>query len=184
MNRRLVAAVVAIAAAGAVALFAAGRTWGSVTTRGFFGARQHVTVTGREVSSTLAALAIGVIALAVAALAGSGIVRRMAGGLAALLGTSLAAASLRARSDVGTVLARHVKFGHHAVGGSRPAWWVLSLVAAVVVVIAGVLVAVRGGAWSGMGRRFEPPAAKTSSADTDADAWAALDRGDDPTVVG
>ena len=183
MRRAFASAVVALAVAGGLGLFAAGRTWGTVTTRGALGARQHVAVSGRDVSSGLAAVAIALLALTIAVVAGRGWMRRLAGGLAALCGVALVVVAVRARSSVDTTLARHVfAFGRTTVGGSRPPWWIASVIAGVIAVVAGAVIAVRGGTWTSMGARYEAPVAQPVPRNDDADAWDALDRGDDPTA--
>jgi uncharacterized membrane protein (TIGR02234 family) len=72
-------------------------------------------------------------------------------------------------------------------------WPVVAVLAGGVGVAAGLLVALRGRRWSGMGRRYERPGADGAAAPrpdarprTDEEralaAWQALDRGEDPTV--
>ena len=182
--KRFAIAVVAIAASGALALFAAGRTWGAATARGAVGARQHVEVSGRDVSSALPALAIALLALAIAVLAAHGTMRRAAGVLSAVCGVALVAVAFDARSSVGAALARKFfALGREDIGGSRPAWWVVVVIAGVVAAVAGVVVALRGDRWRGMGARYDAPVAPTETRDTPTDPWDALDHGDDPTII-
>jgi hypothetical protein len=54
----------------------------------------------------------------------------------------------------------------------------LAFAAAALLVATGLLVALRGSGWRGLGARYDAP----SKPRTDADVWAALDRGEDPTV--
>jgi uncharacterized membrane protein (TIGR02234 family) len=59
------------------------------------------------------------------------------------------------------------------------------------VIVAGVLVALRGHRWGAMSAKYQPPSARTMTdedaararARADASMWSALDRGDDPTRV-
>jgi uncharacterized membrane protein (TIGR02234 family) len=63
------------------------------------------------------------------------------------------------------------------------------LAAGLVAVVTGLLVVLRGRRWPGMGRRYErpgrsagpPPARERTDEERTADAWRALDRGEDPT---
>lgn len=184
MKRPLLTAVLAIAVAGGIALFAAGRAWGEVDVRGAVGARQHVTVSGRDVSAAVPALALAILALAVAVLAGRGAVRRLAGALTAVIGAGLVAASITARGSVGSVLTHRVfALGHTHVGGSRPAWWLVCAIAGVVAAVAGAGVAAGGHRWTGLGARYDAPTTPVKQhAVDDAATWDALDHGRDPTV--
>jgi uncharacterized membrane protein (TIGR02234 family) len=77
---------------------------------------------------------------------------------------------------------------------TSPVWVYVAGLGAFAVVVAGLLVAVRGGGWPSMGSRYERRATKNdaeSAPDRDApdtpvansaDTWDALDRGDDPTA--
>jgi uncharacterized membrane protein (TIGR02234 family) len=71
-----------------------------------------------------------------------------------------------------------------------PVWPLLAVAGGVLGVVAGVLTVVRGRRWPAMGRRYERPdgdgrPAATAPPATDEQrarsAWAALDRGEDPT---
>ena len=60
----------------------------------------------------------------------------------------------------------------------HPVWPVLTLLAAVLLAVCGVVVAARAGRWKlGMSARYAAPAGRRS-----ADPWRRLDRGEDPTV--
>jgi hypothetical protein len=59
------------------------------------------------------------------------------------------------------------------------AWPYVTLGAGVVLALSGLLVAVRGPRWAGLGARYDVPADRPR---TDADLWAAQDRGEDPTA--
>ena len=176
--------VAAVAVAGAlVTLLATGQEWASVTVTGQ--AHQHVTVTGRQVSPALPALAIACIALAVAAVAARGLLRRLVGvaGLAAAV-AEIVVAQL-ARHDVGSALAARV-FGVSArlldTVRPHPRWWWPTVVGGFASAVAFGAIAVAGGKWPGMGPRYDAPRSAAGAEGTDAAAWEALDRGDDPTA--
>jgi hypothetical protein len=175
----VVAGVAAVAALGV--LLAAGQHWGSATVTG--ADRQHLSVTGRQVSSALPALAGALVAFAVAIVAAHGLLRRVV----AVLGTSVAATEVAvavyAHDDVGNALAART-FGVAAGSVSTHAnsWWILATAAGVVAAVAFGAVALAGGRWQGMGARYDAPRAAARQRDPDVAAWEALDRGDDPTA--
>jgi hypothetical protein len=60
------------------------------------------------------------------------------------------------------------------------AWPAVAAVLALLCFLAAAAIALRGGTWTAPDRRrFDAPG---SSAETHADAWSALDRGEDPTA--
>jgi uncharacterized membrane protein (TIGR02234 family) len=185
MKRGLVLAAAAIAAAGLLLLIAAGRTWGAATTRSTTGARQHVSVTGHAVASSLPALGIALLALSVAILAARGAVRRVLGLLVVVAGAAAVPVAIDAHGSVGRELASRV-FGSTArsLDGSRPAWWLLAVASGVIAVVAGAAVVIRGGAWRGLGSRYDAPGATPRAGEPTMEAWDALDHGHDPTVEG
>lgn len=62
-------------------------------------------------------------------------------------------------------------------------WPVLTIVGAVVLAAAGLLVAVRGRRWAALSSSYQPPVAQEKAPPvTDKGVWDALDRGDDPTA--
>jgi uncharacterized membrane protein (TIGR02234 family) len=61
---------------------------------------------------------------------------------------------------------------------STTPWAVVAAVSLLLVVVAGVLVLVRAGAWGGLPGRYETPGAASPTSDP----WRALDEGEDPTV--
>ena len=183
MKRPLLTAVLGCALAGALLLLAAGRSWGAATVQANGTARQHVSVSGHAVAGALPALGIALLALAVATLASSGVLRRVAGLLVVVVGGATIAVSLHARSDVGSALAAHVFASQAAsVGGSRPLWWLLAAVAGGIAVLAGALVVVTGGRSAGLGARYDAPGVTADLREADADDWDAIEQGQDPTV--
>lgn len=187
-----------VGAAGA--LLIAGRTWQTaVTPRPRPLADDVLGLTGRTLDSASTALGLVALAGVVAVLATRGVGRRIVGVVLALAGALLAWRSVTGLSAISAARARSlVRERHSGVGVdatvaphlSVHAYWpTLSAVCGVLVLIAGVLVAVRGGGWAGMSARYEAPSAGQPTAEdaaaerarADASMWTALDRGDDPT---
>jgi hypothetical protein len=183
MRRPLLASVLGCAVAGALVLLAAGRTWGAATVQANGTARQHVSVSGHVVGAALPALGLALLAMAVAMLAATGIVRRVAALLVVFLGGSAIAAAVRARGDVGPALAARV-FASRAtsVGGSRAQWWLLAACAGGLAVLAGALVVITGGRSGGLGSRYDAPTTTSSPTVPAVDDWDAIEQGQDPTV--
>ena len=183
MKRPLLVAVLGCALAGAVLLIAAGRTWGAATVQANGSARQHVSVTGHAIAASLPALGIALLALAVAMVAATGVMRRLAGLLVVVVGGSAVAAAVRAHGDVGSALAARV-FASHAesVGGSRSVWWLFAVVAGALAVVAGALVVITGGRSSGLDARYDAPDTSSAPAGQPVDDWDAIEHGQDPTV--
>ncbi len=74
---------------------------------------------------------------------------------------------------------------------ARTAWPLLAACCGAGLILAGLLVAVRGRGWSGLSRRYETPSAPTEAArpplpeagqPAERELWEALDRGEDPTA--
>lgn len=183
MRARLLGVAVVAVAGALVTLLGAGQDWASITVTGQ--AHQHVTVTGRQVSPALPALAYALIALAVAAVAARGLLRRLVG----IVGTAAAVAevvvAVLARHEVGSALAARV-FGvsTHLLNEVRPhaSAWFPTVLGGIVSAAAFAAIAVAGGKWPGMGARYDSPEAAARQRDPDVAAWEALDRGDDPTA--
>src|SRR3954466_13024341 len=155
MKRGLIVTVAMTAVAGALLLFASGRPWGAATVGGAGAARQHVSVTGHDVAPALSAIGLALLAMSVALLAARGPLRRIRGMLVVAIGAAAVAGGLRARNDVGHKLALRV-FASSAqtVGGTRPAWWLLVVVAGVLAVVAGAAVTLGAGGRGGLGTRY------------------------------
>jgi uncharacterized membrane protein (TIGR02234 family) len=152
-------------------------------------------VSGRNLDSAPLAFALVGLAGVVAILATQGPLRRAIGLLVALAGaaliwrsaTSLAAVSAGRARDL--VRSKHprVTLSNTLIPSvsTHPIWGVLSIASGVVVVAAGVLIAVRGGHWAAMSARYERPAAEPDVERdrlvADRSMWNALDRGEDPT---
>ncbi len=105
-------------------------------------------------------------------------------GLVALAGVvALLAARRWGRPAVGSALAAGglavIASTVPRVGGAVLLWPVLTVLGGALLTIAGALAVVRGRSWPALGARYESPAARPR--DPELDAWAALDRGEDPT---
>jgi uncharacterized membrane protein (TIGR02234 family) len=177
-----------------VALLVSSRTWQSAHFLRSGLGDIDAGLTGRNIDSSPTALALAALAGIVALIATRGLARRVVGGLVAVVGVALVWRSLRSAGAVSASRARSIVEDHHQ-GIALPsaaqhvavhaAWPVLSAIAGALVMVAGVLVAVRGHRWQSMAARYSAP----SDVD-DADArkradlalWNAIERGDDPTT--
>ncbi|MFE9958702.1 Trp biosynthesis-associated membrane protein [Micromonospora sp. NPDC005299] len=174
-RRELTYAVLLCLAGAGLAFWAVTRTWSvEVTARGSLPPSRHAR-TGAELLPWVSALALVGLAGAGAVLATRGRVRRLLGGLLALIGLGVAAGG---------------GYGLTESGVSRQ-WPALVLAGGLVLVAGGLFTALRGGDWPAMGARYERRAerpAGPAGEDRPAvergtrDAWEALDRGEDPTV--
>ncbi|WP_448608013.1 Trp biosynthesis-associated membrane protein [Geodermatophilus sp. URMC 60] len=191
-RREMAAAVVGLAAAGALAVSTGGQTW-LTATAGRPAPLPPVTeqLTGSALAPLVPAGGLVLLAAAVALVAVRGAGRVLVGLLAAVAGGVLGWSGLRTLGTDGDAAAAGV------VGSGTPgstlttevsaAWPALALVAGLLAVAAGLLTVLRGRTWPGMGRRYERTAAAPAAArrrtddDRALDAWRALDRGEDPT---
>ena len=170
-------------AAAVLVLLAAGRVWGSVTARAQTGVRVHAQVKGHDVAGELVACALALLALALAVLAARGLLRRVCGAVAAVLGVVIVIGALAGRHRVGGALADKLFAAQIAtLHPPGTVWPWLAAFGGAVVVGCGALTAAFGGRWSGLGRRYDAPGTPSAPADDDASQWAALDRGEDPTA--
>jgi MFS family permease len=161
-RRELTVTVLLCAVGALVELLAAGRPW----------ARLHGAVATTSYPGSHVAQAVRPLALV--ALAGA----------AALLATRrwgrIAVGLVIVAAGVGTAVAAVVAQAPHG-SVDLPAWRVVTIVAAVPVVLAGAVAAARGYRWSVMSARYDAPGARQRVQDPDVALWDALDRGDDPT---
>src|SRR3954451_8988168 len=121
MKRGLLVTVAMTAVAGALLLFASGRTWGAATVGAAGAARQHVSVTGHDVAPALSAIGLALLAMSVALLAARGPLRRIGALIVVAIGAAAFPVGFRARADIGHELALRV-FPPVAqnIGGTRP----------------------------------------------------------------
>lgn len=179
LTRAGVAALLGIG--GGVALLATSRPW--VVLRADVGLTPTtVEVTGAALAPLASAAAVVALAGVLAVLVARSWGRRVVG----LLVLVVAAAGL---VQVGSVLADRVgrarawwavEVGAAAqtATAATTAWSVVAAGALLVLVVAGVVVLARAGAWAGLSGRYETPGRATPSGDP----WRALDEGEDPTV--
>jgi hypothetical protein len=181
------AGVLGLAALAALTiLFATSRSWLGVTVgrRPPFGPLR-VELTGRAEYPALTGLAVVALLGVVLVLVTGGVVRRVLGGLLVLVGgwsCGYAAGGLvspgpgRLARLLGNRLAQSsglTQLDRH------PVWPMSALLAAVLLVLCGLVLVVRAGRWQlGMSARYAAPAAVAESGDP----WRRLDRGEDPTV--
>ena len=147
-------------------------------------------VSGRTVDSAPTALALVALAGVVAVLATRRVARRLVGAVLVVAGVGLAWRAVRAADAVGdgrarTLLAEQRRSvdltGLHPKVVTHGVWPVLTVLAALLVIGGGALVAWRGAQWQAMSRRYDAPDPEQQSARTATTMWTALDRGQDPT---
>lgn len=183
--REYATALGALAVAAAVMLAALGQVWVRATVGGGEQPRIVLSYTGRQLLPVAAGAAI----LLLAGIAGVIATRRIgrtivavvlvcaalvAGGAALRYGLDPAAAGRqRAINDSGLT----------EVVLSVTSWWLMVALSAAVAALAAVAGALRGSRWPTLGRRYERPGSARVAPDvmTPAQAWDALDRGEDPT---
>jgi uncharacterized membrane protein (TIGR02234 family) len=192
-RRELTAAVLGSVLAGALALSAGGQAWARVTV-----VRQlplpplDLALTGSEAAPLVPATGLVLLAAGLALLALRGAARIAAGLLMAVAGGVLGWSGLRALTgglgDASTRLPAVGRGAGPVAVSVAAAWPVLTLLAGLLGIAAGLLVVLRGRGWPAMGRRYERDGAVPRSAPpahTDEEraqaAWRALDRGEDPT---
>ncbi|SCG42209.1 trp region conserved hypothetical membrane protein [Micromonospora echinaurantiaca] len=181
-RRELTYAVLLCLAGAGLALWAATRTWSvELAARPAPLPPVRDAHTGAGLLPWLPALALVGLAGGGAVLATRGRLRRLLGGLLAVLGLAVTAG------------------GGYGLSASFPGevsrhWPALCLLGGLLAAAGGMLTALRGERWPAMGARYERPARKTATPAAPAagagpvtgrrttEAWDALDRGEDPTV--
>ncbi len=178
-----------------VVLLVSTREWQTITTPRTGQPAAVLSVAGRTLDN--ASLALGLVGLAgvVAILATQRVVRRIIGGLVALAGAGIVFRSAHAIPAVGAGRARELvrdKQSRVTLSDSviphvatHAVWGALSIAGALLVVVAGLLIAVLGGHWATMSARYERATAGPDEEQArilaDRSLWNALDRGEDPT---
>ncbi len=196
-RREMGAAVAAAAVAGGLALSSGGRPWASVTAlRPAPLPPVHAQLTGTEISPLVSATGLLLLAGAVALFAVRGVARVVVGVLLAVAGGALSWSGLHPLvaglnptvDDLSTPAGSSVTSLHADLSAG---WPVVTAIAGVLGLAAGILVTLRGRGWPAMGRRYERGTAATTTAaagrapteeERATAAWRALDRGDDPTA--
>jgi uncharacterized membrane protein (TIGR02234 family) len=183
-RRSYVRALAALAGGGGLALAAAQATW---VTSPAAGVGFSTSFTGSDLAPAVVACALVSIAGAVAVIATRGLVRRLLGVLLAVVSMVLVVGPARVLADPSGAarqsLARVAVGAADAAGPATTAWWwcALAAVGGAAVFVGSVSTLLHGRSWPVMAARYEAPAGGRGTATTP-DAWAQLDRGQDPTV--
>jgi uncharacterized membrane protein (TIGR02234 family) len=192
VNRRLFSLALLLDVLGAGgALLISTRPWQSIVLdRARPLADVGVQISGRSLDPAILGATLVALAGVVAVLATRGLARRAVGLFIALAALLLAWRAIAASKNVSHSRAISLvtdRRGGVGVGPNsvvhitaHPIWPILTVVAAMLALIAGALVMIFGGRWSSMSARYEAPSSNTPQ--TDEGMWTALDRGDDPTV--
>ncbi len=193
--------VVALLAAGAVALFAVTRAWASANVRTPGLPTDEVSVSGIDAAPILAGLAVVIVAAALGVVAAGGWLRQVVGLLIAAVAGIAALRALTLNAG-GPALGRALQDSPAYIGGSNPSvdgavWPWVAVLAFVIAALLGAVVAVRGRGWPRMSARYEratpspaapvdvPRCAERSSQREvpPSDLWRAQDEGQDPTLA-
>ncbi|NDL55459.1 Trp biosynthesis-associated membrane protein [Phytoactinopolyspora mesophila] len=198
LKREYLAALGLLAAGGVLGLVARGQTWGSAEVPSAFTVTV-ADVSGADLAPFVSAVPFVALAAVLLVPAVRRIGRRVAGAVLVILGAAAIVNAAVVGSDLSARTQRWIAGSADHSGSieavTTSAGWVIAAgLGAFAVVVAGLLVAVRGPVWPGMGSRYERPSKQSSgepgpdrpgteSAVVDAaDTWDALDRGDDPTA--
>jgi len=196
-RRALAVAVLGCLAGAGLVLLAAGQPWAHAVAGGGAAGVTTVRVSGAEVVAVVSGLAVLALAGSVALLATRRTGRRLVGAVLALAGLSIVAGTLAGRTDPGPALREAAgeatgRIGAPVTDVATTGWPWLAVAGGLLVLATGLAAAVLGPRWSAMSSRYERDGgvvAPASGSGTDEpaaaptrDAWAALDRGTDPTV--
>ena len=189
MRRGPLPAALLLVVGAFVVLVGAGRAWVVVDVAGTaLLPGRSVDVDGADLSPGLRAL--GLVGLAgVPALAASrGRGRRVVGLVVLLTGLAVLAVTARLLAgDLGdrALLTPVVRDSGAADGAATAAtaWPYVTALGGLLLLLAGLLVMVRGPNWAALGRRYDAPAPQPVRPVAERDLWEALDRGEDPTAA-
>ncbi|MAP63254.1 MAG: peptidase [Microbacterium sp.] len=194
-------AVLMILVAGALGVISSTQTWLVVTLASVEG--EQLPVAGADAVPVLAPLSLAALALGAALTIVGRVLVYAFGVLTGLLGAVVAVASARVAID--TPVEAYASTVTEATGITGPQavrdlvtstaltpWPVLTVVVAVIIVLAGVLTLVTAHRWTGSGRRYRQggaddatesaaPGADPSRPRDAIDSWDDLSRGEDPT---
>lgn len=167
--------------AAALLLFASGRTWLSVrlTAPGLPAVVRDGT--GRTVAPGSFAFALAGLAGSFGVLATRRVARTVVAVVVAVCGAGGAVTAWLGARGAGDLLGPTERLLGSVLHVHHTAWPWVAVGAGVVLAACGVVAAVRGGRWPGMGAKYDAPRGAPRRA-TEPDMWRALDRGDDPTA--
>lgn len=131
----------------------------------------ELVVTGRE-AAPLVAIGGWVIGAGLLAVLATRTWGRVVVGVVITIAAALAAAGSVMFALASTIAALPAE----AVDVRTSPWWILTLLGALLSLVIGIRVILRGRAWSAMGARYERGSAREPS------AWERLDAGEDPTL--
>jgi uncharacterized membrane protein (TIGR02234 family) len=190
LRRGYPAALLCLAAGGALGLVAFTRTWGEAAVDDGL-VTTTVQISGRDLVPLGPAVALLALAAVVAVPATRRTGRRLVGAVLATAGLVTAAWAAVVTIDMTARTAQWVGPSGGDVTGvqTAPGWAVLGAAASVLIAGTGLAVLVRGAGWPALGRRYErraarsdPPAAgDPSDLRAGRETWDAMDRGEDPT---
>lgn len=191
VRREYVGALLLLAAGGVLGLVAASRPWGTAEQASSLSVTS-TPVSGSDLLPLAPAVALVALAAVVAVPAVRRLGRRLVGAVLAVLGLVQALMAALVLPGLAGRVSDWLTSGPEATGpvdsvSTSPAWAVAVVVAGLLVAAGGLLVAVRGPSWPGMGTRYERIGATTPRrpaarpAEGNRATWDALDRGDDPT---
>ncbi|WP_162606493.1 Trp biosynthesis-associated membrane protein [Jiangella asiatica] len=188
VRREYLLALALLVAGGALGLLASSRPWGSAQQPSSLSVTA-TTVSGSDLLPFAPAVSLVAIAAVVAVPAVRRVGRRIVGAVVALLGATLVVSALLAVLDLDGRIESWIVDAPGSSGpvsevSTTPGWGLAVTAAGVLVLAAGLLIAVRGPRWPSMGAKYErTPRGRTTSGEVKGgrEAWEALDRGDDPT---
>ncbi|MDI2126237.1 TIGR02234 family membrane protein [Yinghuangia seranimata] len=186
-RREMGVALLLVLAGAGLTLALGGRVWAEGAAS-VHGTRIAVEATATTVNKAPFALALFGLAGGLATFATRGRWRVVVGVALALGGAGIVAAALAGASDRSAVDAEAASKaaveGVRAIDVTHTVWPWFTAAAGVLMLVGGLLVALRGRTWPGMSSRYEAPGGqehKRVKPTTSADLWNALDRGEDPT---
>ena len=186
------AALLGLIIGGALALFASGRGWQTVTAhRARPLADDVLEVSGRTLHPAVTGLAVVALAGVVGILATRGMARRIIGAVLVVAGAIVCWDALTALPAISSAHARTVlrdaqagvglDAGQAVTVAVHPIWPGLAALGGVLIVLGGALTIAYGGAWKGLSGRYDHPE-PAAGPQPEARLWSALDRGIDPTA--
>lgn len=186
-GRQYLLTLATLAAAGVVGLTAASRTWGTAQLpSSSLSTVNATTVSGSDLVPLAPAASLVAMAAVVAVPAVRRVGRRVIGAVVAALGgvlmvtAAMAVRDLEGRIESWVTSSPGMPASVEDVSIS-PVWAFVQAGAGAMVLVAGLLVAVQGPSWPGMGSKYERRPAGDAAPSGNREAWDALDRGDDPT---